>query len=172
MPNIQMVGTAWLFHVGKKYYVTHGFAEDLCDLKYKADPIDEIIAEPVMKLCNKGYETLYSCSGHPFNDCVYKLLEDEQKEAVNANDHIMVAQLEDTDALVVCDIDKAIDSDAYISFKEEQVFPCLPEGWTYSENVLRKTITASSVIEFYKKQIQAIEKLSIWIDSLPSTGIR
>ena len=167
MTNIQIVGSAWLFHVGNRYYITHDFDDDLCDLSSDAVPVDELIAEPLMILCNKGYITEYSCSGHPFNSCCYNVIEDD----INNHDtsrSIIITPFTDTGAQAVCYIDSEIEDEMYISFANQYEFQTLPTGWIYQGNAIRAKIQAGTVIEFYKKAIALIESLLEWIQLLPA----
>lgn len=167
MNNLYMVGTAWLFHVGEIYYVTHDFNDDLCDLSFEAVPIDELIAEPVKQLCNKGYITTHSCSGHPFACCTYRIIEaEEEKKKIIANEHVKVTPLLDSNVLVVCDLEHTYEDEIYIAFQAEPGFLSIPKGWHYSD-ALRFNIHADSVMGFYTQAISAITVLLDWIQSLP-----
>ena len=167
MSVVEMVGTAWLFKSNNKYYVTHDFNDDICDLSKDAVPIDELIAEPIVLLCNKGYITNYSCSGHPFNSCTYEVYEGNQIDAIHVASHIAAIPFGNTNAVAVCDLCPRISAESYISFIKDYVFPSLPEGWNYSKHAIRTKISADSVIEYYKKLILSIEKLLAWINYLP-----
>ena len=168
----QMNGTTWLFRVGKKYHVTHDFGDDLCNLSFDAISVDELIAETLVLLCNKGYITEYSCSGHPYNSCQYTLIEEESsKSDLDAENHIAITDFEDTDAKFVCDIDSIIEDEAYISFFNEHNFNNIPGTWEYSNKLLRKKIRAMTVLDFYQQVIDALRELTDWIHKLPDINI-
>ena len=164
-----MASIAYLFHVGQSYYITHSFNDDLCDLSFHACEVDELIAEPLMMLCNKGYITNFSCSGHPFGDCSYKLVEDEsvQEEEV-PTDYIMRTPFLDTGAVALCTIKPCSNIEMYISFESDHRFSSLPKDWLYEYCSLRKKIRAKNAIDFYKQAISALESLEEWIQKLPT----
>lgn len=153
-----------------QYCIVSGFGDDLGDLLKKAHTIDELIAEPVMKLCNKGYITNFSCSGHSYADMVYTIIEDEDdKKRVCEEDFFTIAPFLDSEAICVCGIDNKSEEETYIAFEEDHNFKGVPEGWIYENKALRYkwNITYPST-EFYIKLLSQIKKLVEWIDSLPN----
>lgn len=164
-----MAETTWIFYSNKRYHVTHGFDDDLCDVYFENQDVfevDERIAEPVAMLCNKGYLTEYSCSGHPFSDCSYEVFENEQD--FESTEYVAKKQDSDTKGFYVCYLKEKPNDQMYISFKEPYKFELLPEGWTYEgQQKLMKNIYANDAVDFFKQSIVAIEKLTEWIKRLP-----
>lgn len=163
----------FLFCIGSKYYVTHGFGDDICDIFFNSDAehnvfeVDELIAEQLAMLCNKGYITKHSCSGHPSGTCSYTIKEDANaQKAVIPEEHVAVTQFEEG-AMAVCDLEKCLDGEVYIAFQEAYRFDSIPDGWTYDDGVtLRAKIQATSTIDFFRKVLSAAETLSNWINTL------
>ena len=163
-------GIAWLFRIGDQYYLTHDFGDDYCNFKKDAVPLDELIAEPVKNLCNKGYITNYSCSGHPYNTCAYEWFED-RIESIDPRKYIAVITdrgIADIEIQIACSLESGIDDYAYISFVRDYSFPNLPTDWYYDKHALRTHITANSVVEYFKVALSRIEALTRWIDKLPA----
>lgn len=164
----------FLFCVGSKYYVTHDFGDDICDIFCNSDiehnvfEVDELIAEQLAMLCNKGYITEYSCSGHPFGICSYTIKEDANAQnTVIPEEHIAVTQFEGS-AIAVCDLEKHLEDEPYIVFKEAYRFASFPNGWTYDGNAtLRAKIQATSTTDFFRKVLSTVEELDKWISTLP-----
>ena len=165
-------GTAWVIKSGEKYYIAHDLDDDLCDLKKDSFPVDELIAEPVCKLCNKGYKTEYSCSGHPYADCYYEVVDDGENVSENLdNTQIAKTCFLETNNLAICKLDVCLSSEAYISFEKNYRFDTLPKGWEYSDKALRNEISFDGkVFDFYREVINAMETLSEWIDTLPDSS--
>lgn len=91
----------FLFNIGSRYYVTHDFDDDCCNIycdsniNHNVFEVDELIAEQLAMLCNKGYITEFSCSGHPFGTCAYTIVEDvDAQKAVIPEEHVAVTQFE------------------------------------------------------------------------------
>lgn len=165
-----MGGTAWLFSVENKYYVTHDFDDDLCDLSTRGNAfeVDELIAESLAMLCNKGYITKYSCSGHPFPSCCYTVIEDcEQQLSIAKEDHIAVTAFGEA-ALAICDMDGYLSNEIYILFEKEYLFPTIPNGWNYVNGKLSSYVQATDTIDFFRTILLAIEQLNEWINGLPN----
>lgn len=169
-----MGGTAWLFCINNKYYVTHDFGDDLCDIyvnsekKQNVFEVDELIAEQLAMLCNKGYITQYSCSGHPFSSCSYKVIEAlKEKENIVSEDHVAVSSFCGEEAQVVCDIYERLDDEMYIRFKQSYSFESAPVGWSYDGCTLRIQIHATNKIDFFRQILLSAEKLNDWIKLLP-----
>lgn len=140
-----------------KYYIISNLGDQIVDFEYF--PVDELIAIPIQKLCNKGYITEFSCSGHPYNFIDYDC-SDEKK---NSN-YFYHDELE-------CWVTYSFISEfreSYISFKEDISFESLPEGWIYENRTLRKHYDNSlDEILFYEQLIKEMKKLASWIDTLP-----
>lgn len=167
-----MGGTAWLFNVGNKYYVTHSFEDDLCDLSISKNKfeVDELIAEQLAMLCNKGYITKYSCSGHPFSNCYYEVIEDvDAQKAIITENHVAVAKFEES-ALAICDMDEHLKDEIYILFEENYPFITVPNEWNYLNGKLSSPIQATNTIDFFKTVIHAVEQLNKWIEELPNNA--
>lgn len=139
----------------------YSIIQDLNDeiIDFQKFHVDELIAIPVQMLCNKGYITEYSCSGHPYPHIDYDC-SDEKKgvEYFYSNDmkcwvtYFFVPQFRES----------------YIKFKEDINITSLPEGWTYKDNTLRKSYDSSlNEMLFYEQVIKEMKKLVIWIDTLP-----
>ena len=153
-----------------RYCIVSGFGDDLGGLQEKAYTLDELIAEPVMKLCNKGYITNYSCSGHSYSDMSYTIIEDvADQESAKKTDCFTIVPFLDTRAICVCKNDNKLEDETYIAFEEDHNFEGIPDGWFYEHKALRyKWNITDSPTEFYIKLLSQIKKLIEWIDSLPN----
>lgn len=167
--DVHMSETAWIFCSQGQYHITHDFDDDLCDILFEERDVfevDERIAEPVAMLCNKGYITDHSCSGHPFPICSYDMAENEQD--IEVGKYVATYRDSNTGEWHMCYLEEKIDDDMYISFIEPYKFDSFPKGWRYeSQGVLRKHIHAESRIDFFKQSITSIETLTDWIKHLP-----
>ena len=68
---------AYIFRNGDKYYPIKDFGDDLLDIAPKDGTcfeVDELMAVVIAKLCNKGYITEMSCSGHSIHSPGYVLV--------------------------------------------------------------------------------------------------
>jgi len=101
--DYDFVERTYLFKNSKGvYYAITGLTMDIADLKDDCIcEIDELIASPVAELCNKGYVTKYSCSGHAFGDVDAEPIEEEYTEGRFEN-VIEVKYIDSIGATMVC----------------------------------------------------------------------
>ena len=129
------------------------FDESAEDFFTEAAKIDDDIRDIIKKLNDKGYETLYSCSGHPSA----RLKSDIYRDGIK---------------------DGKLYSTAKIVFAEAYPFPNYPEGWEkkvleeknvgiYVKPPTFRIINGLPTDQFYKWKKKYMYHLEKWVDELP-----
>lgn len=119
----------------------------------EAAKIDDDIKDIIKKLNDKGYETLYSCSGHPSA----RLKSDGKRDGIK---------------------DKKLYSTAKIVFAKDYNFPSYPDGWEekkldegnigiYVKGPTFRIINGLPVDQFYNWKKKYMHHLEKWVDELP-----
>lgn len=119
----------------------------------EAANIDDDIKDIIKKLNDKGYETLYSCSGHPSA----RLKSDGKRDGIK---------------------DKKLYSTAKVVFAKDYSFPSYPDGWEekklddgnigiYVKGPTFRIINGLPVDQFYKWKKKYMSHLEKWVDELP-----
>ena len=119
----------------------------------EAANIDDDIKDIIKKLNDKGYETLYSCSGHPSA----RLKSDGKRDGIK---------------------DKKLYSTAKIVFAKDYNFPSYPDGWEekklddgnigiYVKGPTFRIINGLPVDQFYNWKQKYMRHLEKWVDELP-----
>lgn len=119
----------------------------------EAANIDDDIKDIIKKLNDKGYETLYSCSGHPSA----RLKSDGKRDGIK---------------------DKKLYSTAKIVFAKDYNFPSYPDGWEekkldegnigiYVKGPTFRIINGLPVDQFYNWKKKYMNHLEKWVDELP-----
>ena len=139
------------------YKITQTLGDEIID--FENFEVDELIAIPIQKLCNKGYITKFSCSGHPYAEINYYCSDEKKNAEYFYND--------DMECWVNYSFVPQI-RESYISFEEGINIESLPEGWIYKDNALRKYYDDSlDEFAFYEQIIKEMKNLVNWIDNLP-----
>lgn len=119
----------------------------------EAAKIDDDIKETITKLNDKGYQTLYSCSGHPSA----RLKSDGKRDGIK---------------------DKKLYSTAKIVFADDYNFPSYPDGWEekkldagnigiYVKGPTFRIINGLPTDQFYDWKKKYMYHLKKWVDELP-----
>lgn len=139
------------------YNIIDNLGDEIID--FENFEVDELIAIPIQKLCNKGYITKFSCSGHPYADISYDS-SDERKNTEYFYDNDMKCWVKYSFVPPI--------RESYISFEEGINVESLPEGWIYEHNAIRKYYDDSlDEFSFYEQIIREMRNLVSWIDNLP-----
>ena len=142
---------------------------------------DDMIAPTIRTLNLKGYTTTYCCAGHPYieeSEAIvyskarpsYELIPGTYYIRKSSKKKSCSIELEaETDAYLVR-FAQYLTREAYIAFKEGCVPDTIPDSWEY--NAKRRIISREFLVEgvtpleFFKEQLECMEELQKWADSL------
>lgn len=169
--NYNTVEKTYLYRNSKGiFHAITGLEDDIADIRdHCICEIDELIAYPVVELCNKGYLTKYCCSGHGFGNLKVEPIEVEYKEGM-FDDVVEVKYSDSVGANLVCTLG-APNHIAYISFEDTTRLPSIPNGWYPDKNSIYFNIEQTgNPIEYYKSLLRGLELLMSWIETLPNVN--
>ena len=160
---------AYIFNVNQKYYVLKDLGDNLADLHKRENifEVDELLAYPVAELCNKGYVTEMSCSGHAFDSPSFKKIENND-DLDNGKDVVLLYEyLPKYEGNFVCCQGQA-EPGTFIKFKKDINFHDLPKGWVYENHCLKFDLSMQiNPSVYYAKLSESILILTEWIENLP-----
>ena len=122
-----------------KKVIINLLANEKYELPNECIYVDELIADTIITLLNKGYKTIASCSAH----AELKLDQFLQKapksdfEKLIGHKHIFVVN-EDEDYVEF--YSEIMGSNSYIMFEEEYEFEFLPDGFVYEDKSITKDV--------------------------------
>ena len=158
---------AFIYHSKDDICILKDYGDNIADLHRCKNifEIDELIAYPVIRLCQKGYITEMSCSGHAYAS-PYFVSDDELTEQDKQN-MFLYEYLDEYETYYASCVGTA-DLGTFIKFKEIESFESLPAGWVLQDNFLRFDIEQQiNPSIYYKQVIDAIVLLTEWIETLP-----
>lgn len=140
--------------------------EDEIINKFKFLKVDELIAEPVKTLNNKGYKTESSCSSHYLKDASIKLIEDNYKYdgAYEILDKKNIEGKEYEFSMY----EKCSGDGLYIQFDEKIEIKSFPNGWEYDRklNTISANVSIENYISYLKDLFKNLICLMNWVESL------
>jgi len=162
---------AYIYTNGDRYIPLKDLEDNLVDLDDYCFDVDELMAFPVAELCNKGYITEMSCSGHAIASPHFKPYENESDllEIQRNNVERIFADLPfESEARCACIIeDPDPVSGAFIIFKKQICFSQIPKGWSYKGRKLSIDIElTNNPLTYYRRIAEQLETLVEWIQTL------
>lgn len=162
---------AYMYFNGDKYFALQSIEEcyhEIYDLN-RCFEIDELMITAVASLCNKGYITEQSCSGHVIPVITYETIESKEDEAKIDLDNLVTRKfVGDISAECAYMVSDGENPGAFIIFRKEHTFNSLPKGWDYKEGRLSsQPVDYSCPAEYYYKISEKIINLEKWVESLP-----
>ena len=160
-----------LYKKNNKYYVFKNL-NDVDDIDneiksaFKVNEVDELIAEPVKILNNKGYKTKTSCSSHYLKDASIKLIEENYK--FDGSYEILDRKNIEGKDYEFSMYEECSGDGLYIQFDEMIEINSLPNGWGYDKefNTISANVSTENYISYLTDLYNNLISLMNWVESL------
>lgn len=162
-----------LYRYENIFYAFKDLGDDVAEMEDEdiIEIDDEIMLFPILELNNKGYMTKFCCSSHPFGSpIIIDSLDKDLNEYKKDNRLIQIKKVE-TQERDFAVLENDSDNEIYISFEKNFLFHDYPKGWQYDSkrNIIFSIIKdENNKWEQYKKIVEQIDNLMIWIEQLPN----
>lgn len=167
---------AYLYKKNNKYFSYKGI-KDVDDIEieiinlFHVIEVDEIIAEPIRILNNKGYITKSSCSSHYLKDASIKLIKNGY--SYDGSYDILDSKIVNKEKYEFSLYDECNSDDIYIQFEKTIKINSFPIGWGFNskKNSIEAKISINDYSDYLNDLFNKLINLMTWINDLKKINI-